>query len=139
MDRTPCPLGMAKAFLLPAAFLLLALPLAGAADNPLERVSTGPYAGTVSEGETDLHLYATGPRWCLVPPRYYVTLTHDPASDTLVLQAAGQMAVSSNGTAQVAFDADCSTQFVITVTGAAVASSASYTVRVSTGLRGDGS
>lgn len=118
--------------LLSAAALLTALP--AAAIDPF-RENVGPYGGSVREGETDLHLYATGPRWCLVAPRYFVTLEYAPASDVLALQAAGQSAVGADGRAEVAFDADCSTQFLVTVTGVAVASAADYTVTVRTGLR----
>jgi hypothetical protein len=127
---------MVRALAVILALLVLVVPASMARPDPLAP-QTGPYQGAVIEGQTNAHVYATGPRWCLVPPRYFVTLDHDPDSDVLVLQANGQTAASDDGRAQVAFNGDCSAQFVITVSGAVVSTVATYKVTVTTGLHED--
>lgn len=97
---------------------------------------TGPFTGTVRQGQTDRHRYDNNPGGDPCPQVqvfYTVTLTYTPTTDTLTLRAGGQTAVGTNGTATVSFEAPYCTAFTIEVVGTRVATSASYTVTVSRG------
>ena len=97
---------------------------------------TGPFTGSVRQGQTDRHRFDNNPGGDPCPQVqvfYTVTLTYTPTTDTLTLSAGGQTAVGSGGTATVSFEAPYCTAFSILVTGTSVATSASYTVNVSRG------
>lgn len=112
-----------------ALFAIMVAPAALAA-------GTGPFTGSVRQGETDRHRYDNnqGGNPCpQVQVFYTVTLEYTPTTDTLTLEANGYTAVGSGGTAVVSFEAPYCTSFTIKVTGTQVADSASYTVTVSRG------
>lgn len=97
---------------------------------------TGPFTGTVRQGQTDRHRYDNNPGGGLCPQVqvfYTVTLTYTPTTDVLTLRAGGQTATGSNGVATIGFEAPYCTAFAIEVVGTQVATSASYTVTVSKG------
>lgn len=115
-----------RAFLALAALVLLPTAFAG----------TGPYTGTVTQGETDHHDYKNHSKGelCLdVMRSYSVVLQYSPSSATLTLAAAGLESVGSGGFAAVSFDASACTEFPISVTGTQVSGTASYTVTVYVG------
>lgn len=104
----------------------------------LAATGTGPFVGTVRQGQTDHHRYDNNPRNdpCIqVMTTYTVTLTYTPATDTLTLTAGGVSAVGAGGTATVTFEASWCTSFDIFVEGTQVARVAHYGVTVT---RGDG-
>jgi hypothetical protein len=97
---------------------------------------TGPFTGTVRQGQTRHHHYDNNPQHNPCPAVvvfYTVSLTYTPATDTLTLEAGGQTATGSGGSASVSFEASYCTAFTISVTGTSVAAIASYTVTVSRG------
>lgn len=99
--------------------------------------ATGPYAGTVRQGETDTHDFDNNPKNvnCIqLAQPYRVTLTYVPASDTLTLTAAEYTATGSNGRAEVAFEKGVCAAFDISVTGTAVADEATYALTVRAGV-----
>ncbi len=111
---------------------LLALPVSAAPGT------SGPFAGSVRQGETDTHLYNNNPKNfdCIqITTNYQVSLSHVPPGDTLTLTAGGRTATSIGGTA-VSFESGVCTHFDITVTGTAVADSATYVVTVTSGPLG---
>lgn len=98
--------------------------------------STGPFTGTVRQGQTKTHRYDNNPQNNPCPAVivfYTVSLSYTPTSDTLTLTAGGQTATGSNGSASVSFEAGYCASFDIKVTGTSVASVADYTVTVSRG------
>jgi hypothetical protein len=97
---------------------------------------TGPFSGTVRQGQTKTHRYDNNPlnNPCpLVIVNYTVTLTYAPASDVLTLSVGSLSATGSNGFASLSFERSYCTSFDITVTGTTVQHVASYTVTVSRG------
>jgi hypothetical protein len=105
---------------------VLAVP-AAAADG------TGPYTGTVSQGQTASHVYDNNPsnNPCLaITASYTITLHYVPGSDTLTLSAVTQTATGSNGVATLTVTQGICARFSIGVTGTSVASSARYVVTV---------
>jgi hypothetical protein len=105
---------------------LLALP-ASAANG------TGPFTGSVAQGETDTHVYDNNPsnNPCLaLAVTYTVTLAYAPTSDTLTLSVPGKTVTGSGGTATANVTRGICTEFSIGVTGTSVASSATYVVSV---------
>ena len=109
-----------------ALALLVLAPVALAA-------GTGPFTGTVRQGQTDRHRYdnnAGGDPCPQVQVFYTVTLTYTPTTDVLTLRVGSQTAVGSGGTATLSFEAPYCTAFTIEVIGTQVATSASYTVTV---------
>lgn len=118
---------------LAAALLALSLPAALAAPGPV------PGAGTLRQGETDLHHYDNNPTKgdCVqMATTYTVTLTYAPAGDVLTLSAGGKTATGSGGAASVSFQAGVCTSFDVRVTGTQVADTAAYAVSVQSGLLG---
>lgn len=106
---------------------------------PYALAGTGPFTGTLTQGETDWHYYDNNPKGhaCIdVMASYLVEMTYTPASATLTLTAGGQSAVGSNGYAAVGLEASYCTAFEITVTGTSVSGTASYTVTVTRSVGG---
>lgn len=98
--------------------------------------STGPFTGSVRQGQTRTHHYDNNPQnnpCPLVLVNYTVSLTYAPTSDTLTLTAGGTSVTGSGGSAVLSFEASYCTSFAIKVTGTSVATVASYTVTVSRG------
>lgn len=108
---------------------VLVLPATGA----YAASGTGPFTGSVAQGETDTHTYDNNPTnnpcIALAVP-YTVTLAYAPTSDTLTLSVPGASATGSGGTASLTVTRGVCTEFAITVTGTSVASSATYAVNV---------
>lgn len=103
---------------------------------PTALAGTGPYTGTVVQGETDMHYFKNYSKGELCPDvmrTYTVVLEYAPTTDVLTLTAAGIEAAGSGGWAAVSFDASACTEFDVLVTGTQVASVASYTVTVYVG------
>ena len=102
--------------------------------------TTGPFAGTVTQGQTQTHSYNNNPsnQNCLQYAVWYtVSLAHVPATDRLTLSVDGAYtATSSGGGTAVTFQRGPCTAFTISVTGTSVADSATYAVTVSSGLLG---
>lgn len=97
---------------------------------------TGPFSGSVRQGQTDRHRYDNNPGGDPCPQVqvfYTVTLTYTPTTDVLTLRVGSHTAVGSGGTATLSFEAPYCTAFTIEVIGTQVARSASYTVNVSKG------
>lgn len=121
----------------PRSIALLLASLAALA--PLAAATTGPYVGTVRQGEVDAHHYDNNPKGdpCLqIVTTYTVTLAYAPAGDVLTLTV-GTRSVSGNG-ASVTFTAGVCTAFDFTVTGTQVADLAAYDVTVTSGLLSTG-
>lgn len=117
---------------------LLAPLLALVALAPTVQASTGPFAGAVAQGETDVHVYDNNPDGdpCIdVMAVYTVELTYTPVTDVLALSAGGQTDVGAFGRAVVTFMASWCTSFEIGVSGTQVATLAWY---VATVTRDDG-
>jgi hypothetical protein len=111
----------------------LALPASGAAG------SSGPFVGTLTQGQTVRHDYDNNPTGtpCVdIIARYTVSLTYAPTSDSLTLAAVGKSATGRNGTASINVVQGVCAAFPITVTGTSVAGSAAYTVTVTRDLLG---
>lgn len=109
--------------------LLAALAPAAAALN-------GPYAGVLTQGQTQTFTYST------MPPKgvacvetvttYTVTLLYAPAGDALTLSVPNHGSASGPG-ASVGFVSGTCTTFTFSVTGTAVASEAAFDVEVTSG------
>ena len=115
--------------------LLVALGLTAMLAPPAT-ADTGPFTGTVRQGQTRHHRYDNNPQNDPCPQVivfYTVSLTYAPTTDTLTVSAGGQTATGSGGTASVSFEAPYCTSFRVSVTGTSVATIASYTVNVSRG------
>lgn len=111
-----------------------------AALAPVAAAATGPYAGTVRQGETDAHEYDNHPKHgaCLqIVTRWTVTLAYAPATDVLTLEVEGLAATGANGLATLSFLAGVCTAFTVQVTGTSVATEAAYSVAVTSGPLGD--
>lgn len=94
---------------------------------------TGPFTGSVAQGQTKTHLYDNNPsnNPCLaIAATYTVTLSYVPTSDTLTLSVPGKTVTGSAGTATANIVRGVCTEFSIGVTGTTVASSATYVVTV---------
>lgn len=100
---------------------------------PFALAGTGPFSGTVVQGETDHHAYDNNPSGdpCIdVMAVYTVELFYTPATAVLTLTAGGRSDVGSNGYASVVLDASYCTSFGIRVAGTSVSGTAAYTVTV---------
>jgi hypothetical protein len=123
-------------FVAAASLVLLALAPAPATAKE-DPGTTGPYTGVVTQDATNSHLYDDHITMdCILPVTYIVTLTYQPASDTLGLTANGVSATGVGGQAIVTFVAACSLTFTILVSGIDVAVAAGYAVTVTTGPAG---
>lgn len=94
---------------------------------------TGPFTGTVRQGQTQIHHYNNNPKnnACIdVMTNYTVVLQYAPASDTVSLSVGEQTVAGSNGSAIITVWRSYCTAFDITVIGTRVASFANYTVTV---------
>jgi hypothetical protein len=108
---------------------VLALPAAAAG-------TTGPFAGQVSQGRSNVHLFDNNPsnNACIqLATSYTISLTYAPASDVLTVSALGKTATGSGGSATLSVQSGWCTEFPITVTGTSVASSATYVLTVTRG------
>lgn len=115
--------------------ILIALGLTALLASP-GAADTGPFTGTVRQGQTRHHRYDNNPQNNPCPQVlvfYTVSLTYAPTTDTLTLSAGGQTATGSGGAASVSFEAPYCTSFRVSVTGTSVATLSSYTVNVSRG------
>ena len=104
--------------------------------TPVALAATGPFSGSVRQGQTRTHHFDNNEGGSLCPQVmvwYTVELRYTPTSDVLTLSAGGQTATGSNGYAVVSFEASYCTSFSISVTGTQVASKADYTVTVTRG------
>lgn len=93
----------------------------------------GPHSGIAVEGATNTHHYATdvlGNPCIPMIAQFIVTLTHEPAADTLLLEVRDHAAESVGGQARVEFYASWCTTFEIDVTGIDVPDVDFYTVVV---------
>lgn len=107
--------------------------------TPVAMAATGPFTGSVRQGQTKTHHYSNSSPGELCPQVmvfYTVELTYTPTTDVLTLSAGGQTATGSNGYAVVSFEAPYCTSFTISVTGTSVASRADYTATVTRGSGG---
>jgi hypothetical protein len=107
-----------RATLLAAGLLAGLLVVSSGAADPLW---SGPFAGTVEEGGSNVHAYATHPDWVMcaavyMPHTFVVTLT-GAAADTFGLAAGSLATTSTAGVATLTFTANYCTAFDITVTG----------------------
>ncbi len=102
--------------------------------------TTGPFAGTVTQGQTQVHHYNNNPsnQNCLqYAVTYTVSLAHVPATDSLTLSVDGlYTSTTSTGGTAVSFQRGPCTSFTISVTGTSVADQATYGVTVTSGLLG---
>ena len=122
----------------PRSFGLVAL-AALALLAPTAAALTGPYAGAVAQGETDVHRYDNNPlkQPCVdMVTTYTVTLTYAPATGVLTLSAGGRTVTGSNGVATLSFQSGVCTAFSIAVTGTQVDALAAYAVTVTSGPGG---
>ncbi len=113
--------------------LLVPAAMAGPGVSPTVG-SSGPFAGTVKQGETDTYTYNNNPlnNPCIqVMTTYTVTLTHTPATDDLTLTVKGQSsATGGDGFTAITVDGSWCTSFGISVTGTDVALVSAYEVSV---------
>lgn len=119
---------------------LLVLLAALLALTPTSLAATGPFVGTVAQGETDVHTYDNHPPrggLCMqVMVSYTVTLTWAPGTDTLTLSAGGKTVTATGGLASVTFSANACTRFTVSVTGTNVLALAAYEATVTGGALG---
>ena len=121
------------------AVLSLALVAVAATPAAAAQGTPGPFAGRVAQGHTNTHHFDNNPtnNACVdIVATYRVTLAYAPPGDTLTLTAAGYTATGSGGGASVVFQHGICTEFDVTVTGTAVASTATYAVAVTRDLLG---
>ena len=106
---------------------------------PLAMAET--FTGTVRQGDTETFVFDTrGDRCLQVITTHTVTLTHEPATDELLLVVSGQGAVrTEGGFAQVSFTTPTSCAFfMVHVIGAEVADAAQFTLEVTHSAGGGG-
>lgn len=118
---------------------LAAVLLALVALAPATTAASGPFRGSVREGETDVHAFDNHPKSgsCIqITTTYTVTLVYAPGSDALTLDAGGKTDVGSGGSARVSFESGVCTAFSVRVTGTSVADEASYAVFVTSSMLG---
>ena len=133
--RRVCPTLAAMRLLLTAAAACAALAVPAQAAPPAP--STGPFVGSVAQGETDTFTYDNNPanQPCLaLAADYIVTLHGVPASDTLTLNVATRAVSTTGGTASVTITQGVCARFSIGVTGTSVAGTAHYAVTVTRSL-----
>jgi len=95
--------------------------------------ATGPFVGTVVQGETDTHTYDNNPsnNPCLqITADYTVSLRGVPASDTLTLTVLDRSVTTTGGGASLTITRGICTRFDVSVTGTSVADTATYVVTV---------
>lgn len=123
---------MPTRFVVPLVVLAVLAPTVGAHE---------PVSGTVRQGESDSFTIDHQGEVCLqVITTWTVTLTHEPASDELLLVVTGQGAVrTEGGFAQVTFTTPTSCAFfMVHVVGVNVQDEARYTLDVRHGAGGGG-
>ena len=106
----------------------LALALAAPAS-----AATGPFLGTVAQGETDSYTYDNNPsnQNCIqLAANYTVALRHVSAGDTLTLSVGNQSATTTGGSAALTVESGVCARFGVSVTGTSVSGSANYVVTV---------
>lgn len=119
------------------AMALVAVPATVAADAPAGH--TGPFVGTVEDGETRTHAYDNNPSnsACIeIVADYTVYLTHQLPGDTLELTVDGEEELSAethDGQAAVTFARGVCADFLIEVTGLDVDEQSAYEVTVCRG------
>lgn len=118
-------------YLAPLAAPTLFAPLASAEN----------FTSTIRQGETETFVFDTRGDACLqVITTHTITLTHEPATDELVLVVTGQSAQrTEGGFAQTSFTTPTSCAFfTVHVIGAQVADTATFTLDVTSGGGGGG-
>ncbi len=116
--------------------ILLALPATFAAAG-----TPGPFVGVVAEGDTTAHAYDNNPTGSPCPQvmaTYTVTLSAQPATDTLVLSVGDRESSTNAGVTGFSFADTWCTSFTIKVTGADVEALAAYEVTVTRTTTGAG-
>ena len=94
--------------------------------------STGPFVGTVVQGETDSFTYDSNPsnNPCLQIAANYTVALHAVPGDTLTLTVGTQSVTTSTGAAAVNLTSGVCARFGLSVTGTAVSGTAHYVVTV---------
>lgn len=91
------------------------------------------FAGTVEEGETNVHRFDNNPENLGCPDvmrAYIVQISYAPATDELLMEVDDQDVVAEHGTNATLVDASACTTFDVAVTGVDVAEAAAYEVHV---------
>lgn len=125
--------GAMRLLLTAAACAALAVPAYAAPPA----ASTGPFVGSVAQGETDTHTYDNNPtnQPCLaLAADYTVALNGVPAGDTLTLTVLDKTVTTTGGGAAVTVTQGVCARFAIGVTGTAVSGTAHYVVTVTRSL-----
>ncbi len=115
------------------AAVVISLMAAPVLAGPLPSGGTGPYAGTVTQGEASSHHYDNNPSGSpciMLATTYSVSLEYAPVGDSLTLTVG---TYSHSGPGAITFQAGVCAAFTITVTGTEVADTAGYAVTVTGG------